>query len=405
MRIVILSTKVPYPPRDGGAIATLNLAESLADQGNEVSMLCLNTNKHHFDIQNIENRLKEKISFYAIDHNTNINYLKLILNFFFSSKPYNSQRFVSVKFKRKLLFLLQEIKPDIIQMEGPYLNYCVPMLKKFPGITISLRAHNIEHEIWKRKASTAKNRLMRSYYQILSRRIFHLEAQLLKHIDLLVSISDRDREKLIQIHSVKSINIPTGLDLSHYPTPLKPATADLFFIGALDWQPNTEGIEWFIRTVYSKLRMKIPEASFHIAGRNASEALKKRLLSLNDQGIIFHGEVETASNFMNSHAIFVCPLFSGSGIRIKILEGMLMQRVVVSTTIAAEGLPVSPGRNIFIHDDPDNMLETIQELYHNRSLYEEVALEARQFIIENFNNFAAGKKLSDFYKLNLTCFR
>ncbi len=402
MKILILSTKVPYPPRDGGAIATLNLAEGLADQGNEIVMLSLNTNKHHFDIKNIDSHLKAKMRLYAVDHNTNINYLRLILNFLFSTKPYNARRFVSRKFKQRLQILLEEIKPDIVQLEGPYLDYCIPLLRKFPGITISLRSHNIEHEIWERKATTATNRLLKTYFRNLSCRIYRLEYNLLKQIDILVSISERDREKLMQMHTLKSINIPTGLELSSYPVPSPPSSTELFFIGALDWQPNVEGLEWFIKKVFRKLRKEIPEASFHIAGRNASKSLKERLLSLKSQGIVFHGEVEDAPSFMNNYAIFISPLFSGSGIRIKILEGMLMQRVVVSTTIAAEGLQVSHGKNIFIHDNPDAMFETIVNLIHNRSLYDEVALKARQFIIENFNNFATGKKLSDYYKLNAT---
>ncbi len=98
MKILILSSKVPFPPKDGGAIATLSLAEGLSDVGNEVTMLCMNTSKHPFDVHNIPGVLKKKIHFLSVDHNTAVNPFLLVFNILFSREPYNARRFYTRPF-------------------------------------------------------------------------------------------------------------------------------------------------------------------------------------------------------------------------------------------------------------------------------------------------------------------
>ncbi|MFW5820583.1 MAG: glycosyltransferase [Bacteroidota bacterium] len=402
MKILILSPKVPFPPKDGGAIATLSLAEGLADSGNEVHMLCLNTSKHPFDVNMIDGALSKKISFHSVNLDTRVRPAKAFLNLFFSKEPYNAIRFYSRKFERKLVELLLNIKPQIVQLEGPYLGYYIPAIKKHSRTTISLRAHNVENEIWRRKAKNDPNPLRMRYFDLLSARIKTLEKKVLTEVDLMIAISERDRKQLRKLHEVKSITLPTGLNAYRYPNPEEPEFPTLFFIGALDWMPNQEGITWFIENVFLRLRKQQPNIKFHIAGRNAPEWLRQKLSGLNGSGIVFHGEVENAYEFMNRYAIFISPLFTASGIRIKILEGMMMQRVIVATSIAAEGIPVSDRKNIFIADNPGEMADIIIDIAGNKEKYDRIAKNSRGFVMENFNNLASCKRLSEFYRSNLT---
>ncbi len=402
MKILILSSKVPFPPKDGGAIATLSLAEGLSDAGNEVTMMCLNTSKHPFDVKNIPGVLKKKIRFFSVNHNTSINPFLLILNILFSREPYNARRFYSRTFDSRLAALLREENIEVVQSEGPYMGYYAGTIRKnAPHAILSLRAHNVENEIWQRKVITAGNPFLRFYYALLSERIRKLEARILEKSDCLVAISDRDRKQLISLKDIRSITIPTGLNPHRYPTPKDPEFPTLFYIGALDWMPNQEGISWFADEVFPQVRANIPDIILHIAGRNAPSWLAGKLDRRKD-GIVFHGEVDNAYHFMNRFAIFVSPLFTGSGIRIKILEGMMMQRVIVATSIAAEGLPVDDQKNIFIADSASEMASIITGICGNREKYAEIAKNSRQFVHENFNNFATSKRLSEFYRMNLS---
>lgn len=400
MKILILAPKVPFPPKDGGAIATLSLAEGLAEDGNEVIMLCLNTSKHPFDIEKIHPVIKKKIKFLAVNHDTRIKPFLLFMNFLFSNEPYNAIRFRSSKYEKKLQNILQSIKPDYIQIEGPYMGYYIPIVKKYSNSLISMRAHNVENEIWKRKSGKSKNPFVKSYLKTLSKRIEKLEARVLKNSDFLVAISSRDRNQLLKLTEIPSLTIPTGLNPHRYPTPKEPEFPSLFYIGALDWMPNQEGIKWFIENVLTRLRNKLPDIQLHVAGRNAPDWLGSKLRSYEKQGLVYHGEIDNAYEFMNRYAIFISPLFTGSGIRIKILEGMMMKRAIIATTIAVEGIPASNGENIFISDDPDEMISIITDLCQDKEKYNQIGEKSRQFVIENFNNLATSKKLSDFYRSN-----
>jgi glycosyltransferase involved in cell wall biosynthesis len=402
MKILILTPKVPFPPKDGGAIATLSLAEGLADTGNEVQMLCLNTSKHRFDVEMIHGYLKKKITFHSVNHDTRIRPVKAFFNLMFSREPYNATRFFTKKYKNKLVEILHKFKPDIVQLEGPYMGYYIPTIKKHAKAIISLRAHNVENEIWQRKAVNTMNPFQRFYFVMLSARIKQLEKKVLEQVDVMVAISERDRNQLRQLFEIKSITIPTGLNSYRYPTPKNPQFPSLFFIGALDWMPNQEGITWFIESVFLRLREKQSDINLHVAGRNAPDWLEEKLKEYTIKGIIYHGEVENAYEYMNRYAIFISPLLTGSGIRIKILEGMMMQRAIVATSIAAEGIPVSDRQNILIADSPGQMLDTILELTNNRDKYDSIARNSREFVMENFNNLATSKRLSEFYRSNLT---
>lgn len=398
MKVLILTSKVPYPPRDGGAIATLGLAQGLAYAGADISMLCLNTTRHPFQVENIPGEIKQNIRFYQVDIDTRIKPIPAVLNFLFSRKPYNAVRFESGAYSEKLQSLITSEKFDVVQLEGPYMGYYIPVIRKYSKALISLRAHNVEHDIWAGKSSGARNIFLKFYLRILTERIKRLEKKVLERIDILAAITRNDLASLLRFKRVSSIVVPAGIDPSGYPDPEKPEYPSVFFIGALDWLPNQEGLMWFIDKVLPLIKKSNPEIRLNVAGRNAPPGLKKKLFSRRSEGVVFHGEVDDAYAFMNRYAVFVSPLSTGSGIRIKILEGMMMKRVVVATSIAAEGIPVSDNENIILANEPEEMARKIIWLCSSREDYDRIAERSRVFVLQNFNNLAGSKKLFELYR-------
>ncbi len=136
-------------------------------------------------------------------------------------------------------------------------------------------------------------------------------------------------------------------------------------------------------------------AVLHFAGRNAPHEF---LQAMKHPSLIYHGEVDDARAFMSMYSIMAVPLLTGSGIRIKILEGMAMGKCVVTTSIGAEGIPVSDGENILIANDGPSFANHLKNLMKDKSLSEQISQNARKFIQENFDNFAISQRLRDFYK-------
>lgn len=399
MNILLLANKLPYPARDGGSLATLNMASGLADCGCTVTLLAVNTSKHYFPVEQIPGPIRSKIRFRTVLADTRIMPFRLLRNLLFSRYPYNAERFISEKILTLLGQILDEQVFDVIQLEGPYLFYCLPVIRKKSGALISLRAHNIEHEIWSRNALYSRNYFKRIYFRLLSGRIQKLETELLNSVDALVPISGRDASVFVSSGVRCPVHTATfGLNVSDYQATEPPPVFSLFFLGALDWRPNAEGLEWFINHAWPLIKLRFPETLLYIAGRNAGRYYRTKS---RDKNIILVGEVEDARRFMSEHPVMIVPLLAGSGIRVKILEGMAMRRAVITTSTGLEGIDAHDGQEVLIANDPDAFVSAISKMESDREMLMTIGSNAREFVVENFDNLAVCQGLMKFYKEQL----
>ncbi|MBN2893370.1 MAG: glycosyltransferase family 4 protein [Bacteroidales bacterium] len=397
MRILIITNKLPYPPKDGGAIATFSLAENLSEIVEKIDVVAINTSKHYFDIKNIPADFTEKISFFDFFLNTDIKVLKLLVNFLFSSLPYNAERFINKGFEDKIIELLSINKYDVVQFEGLYVLSYLKTVRKFSNALISYRSHNIEHEIWQRTLDQTKGFFKRFYVKILTKRLKKFELSFINSYDLIVPITNRDSEKFEEFGNKKpSLTIPTGVIIENYKsTEILPEKNSVFHIGALDWSPNQEGLLWFIDNCWPIVIAQKPEVKFYIAGRNAPKwFISKMKLQKN---IVFVGEVDDAQQFINSKQIMIVPLLSGGGMRIKIIEGMALAKAIVTTSIGIEGIPANNNEQVVIEDNSEQFAQRIIELINQPQKAVEIGNSAKIFVSENFDNFAIAKKLYGFY--------
>ncbi len=399
MRILQLMNKVPWPPKDGGAIACMNLTKGFSMLGHEVTVLSMNTAKHHIRIKDMPADFRSRADFRLVEVPASINWFDASINFLFSKLPYNAKRFISLAYSAELIKLLTEKQFDVIQLEGLYLCPYIPVIRKYSKATIAYRAHNIEYEIWERTASLSEG--MRSnYIQNLSKRIKRFEISYLNLYDILVPITDRDGLILDKLGNTKPRHTSqTGIDFaSLVPTAKKLEFPSLFHIGALDWAPNQEGLIWFFDHCWKKIHGENPQLKFYLAGRNAPDWLERHLRL---DGVEYLGEINDAYDFMNSKAVMVVPLFSGSGMRIKIIEGMALGKPIVTTDIGTEGIPTQDGHNILIANDADQFIEAITRLINNRELSNQIGRNAIGFIQEKFDNLSQAGALIEFYKQHL----
>jgi len=396
MNILVLTNKLPYPPRDGGSIATLNMLTGLRDTGNRVTCLSINTTKHPFPVEQIPVELKASIRFVAVDADTSIKPLSLLSNLLFSKQPYIASRFFLAAYTTQLVALIREASFDLVQLEGPYMGCYIKQIRAITRAKIALRAHNLEHLIWSRKAINEKNPVRRWYLRNLASRLRKFELEVVQQSDLLVPISAEDERSFARLGIRKpGITLPAGLSLERYPETNLPAEPSLFFIGALDWIPNQEGLAWFLRNVFSELTSLVPSIRFHIAGRNAPESFTQQL---NHPLITYHGEVEDAIRFIQSYRVMVAPLLTGSGIRIKILEGMALGRPVATTPVGIEGIEATKGVEVAVEADPEELSTRLAGLLTRDDEALPMARAGRQFVEKNFDTFEISTRLSQYYK-------
>ena len=129
----------------------------------------------------------------------------------------------------------------------------------------------------------------------------------------------------------------------------------LFSIGSMNWMPNEEGIRWFLEQSWPEIHRQYPDLKYYLAGR----AMPEWMRTLNMPNVEVLGEVEDAQAFIRSKSIMIVPLFSGSGIRIKIIEGMAAARTIISTSLGAEGIHYTNGENILIANAPCEFFDMV----------------------------------------------
>lgn len=396
VRILQLANKLPYPPKDGGAIGILNFTKGFYANKAVVSMLAMNTAKHYFNKDKLPPEIRKLAHFYTVDINARPEVWGALSNFIFSSLPYTASRFICKAFEKKLISLLKKDKFDIVQLEGIYLAPYIPIIRQYSDSIISLRAHNIEHEIWKRIAANApfpKN----IYFKNLTQRVKKFEKKYINEVDVILPISERDHQQLIDMGlKIPHHLIPAGINLEEYEMKRNEIQfPGIFHLGALDWEPNIEGLQWFLKKVWPIVLKEYPETELHIAGRGATASIQQML---SQQKVVFDGEVEDAHAYMHSKGIMIVPLLSGGGMRIKILEGMALGKTIVSTDIGAEGIHGEHQENIIIANDPESFARELIELISNPEKFNSIGEKARIFIRENYDNFALVKSLLNYYK-------
>ncbi|MBO7570721.1 MAG: glycosyltransferase family 4 protein [Bacteroidales bacterium] len=400
MKVLIVANKMPYPPKDGGSIATLSLARSLRKCGCIVDLLAMNTSKHYCNIGDIPDEISSEIGFHAVPIDTTIRASAALKNLLFSSLPYNAERFINKDFEKKLCELLAANNYDVVQLEGLYLCPYIPAIRKCSQAKVALRAHNVEHEIWSRMVENEKSLPKRFYKRIIARRMRKFELSHINSYDYLVPITDRDAKFFSENGNTRPIFVaPTGIGADNPLLSIDGTKAEyptFSYIGALDWQPNVEGLEWFVRNVWNKYRFMHSGAKFRIAGRNADKEFEKFLIS---NGVDYMGELESVVEYYASGTIFVVPLFSGSGMRIKIVEAMSAGKSVITTTLGTEGIATENGKNIFVADSAEDFIACMEKLASDKCLYDEISANARKFVVENYDNNIIASRLLDFYKM------
>jgi polysaccharide biosynthesis protein PslH len=397
VKILQLHNKVPYPPKDGGAIGVWNFTLEFARQGHDVTLLAMNTKKHFCDIETIPGEYTKMLKIIAVKVDAPITFGGAILNLFFSGRPYNAQRFISSAYKEKLKELLTGNTYDVILLEGLYLVPYIPLIRKYSQAEISLKIHNVEHEIWKRVVINETSITRRTYLKVLTTRIRRMERMAINKYDNLVAFTDRDAMFFNTMGNKKPYFVsPVGINLSNLILPKENIDfPSIFFLGALDWAPNQEGLLWFIRNVWVKVYEKNKHVHLDIAGRNAPLWFEKMIVG---EGIRYHGEVPDAYSFMNSRSIMVVPLLSGSGMRIKIIEGMAMGKALITTSIGTEGINTVHNQEIIIADTAEQFIIQIEKMITNKMFCEQLGINALKYIKNNYDISRITESLIGFYE-------
>ncbi len=280
-------------------------------------------------------------------------------------------------------------------MMTPYLD----TIRANTKARIIFRPHNTEYLIWSHLAAYEKDPLKKIYFRLLSRQLREYERSVSRSFRYIVPISDNDAEIFRAWHPAASLmTLPYGIDIKEKKEQRKKTPPAVLFLGALDWRPNLQGLEWFLQHVWPPLAQEIPDLRFLIAGRNPDARLAGLIKKYSFDGrAIFLGEIEDTEDLFAQGSVFIVPLFAGSGIRIKILEAMAHRLAVVSTPAGAAGLPAQDGEQILIARTPEDFLRAVEKLLQDETFRTKITENALHLLQEKFDREKLLRDLEKFY--------
>lgn len=302
----------------------------------------------------------------------------------FNPLPLAISRWRSAAMRRQIETLLAEQRFDSVVCD-----FLAPA-PNFPSLAGSvLFQHNVETVIWRRHAETASSALHRAYMGLQAKRMERYEARCCQESQHVIAVSDTDAERMREWFGLPAVSwVPTGVDLASFAPPegriAEPGCqSDLVFTGSMDWSPNIDGMLWFAQEVLPRIRAERPDVSVAIVGRDPAPALRD--LASADSRIRVTGTVPNIRPWLWDSAVSIVPLRVGGGTRLKIFEAVAARVPVVSTTVGAEGLPLSHPSQIRLADSPETFAAECLALLASKDLRREIASSALAYVGERYS--------------------
>ena len=302
------------------------------------------------------------------------------------SVPYAVAKYRAQEYKEAVVRLLNDGAFDAVVCD--FLPPVVNLPDRLPCPAI-LFTHNVEAEIWRRHAEMAANPVSRFLLVQQWRRMLKFEREALARFDLVLAVSDADRQTFGRSYPGALRRpahvVQTGVDTTYFApdtaaTPVR--RAHLVFTGSMDWLPNEDGMLYFVRDILPRIRQVEPETTVSIIGRSPTPAVKRLA---EQSGVEVTGRVDDVRPHVAAGSVYVVPLRIGGGTRLKIFEAMAMGKAVVSTTVGAEGLPVTHGHDILIADEPARFAQTVVHMIRDLDARRRIEEAARSLVVEKYD--------------------
>jgi glycosyltransferase involved in cell wall biosynthesis len=383
MRILQLCPKPPRPARDGGCLAMDAMTRGLLADGQSVRVLAICTEKHPHIPEHLDSDYITSTKYHAVDVETALNPTDA-LRHLIAGESYHIGRFNSPKFTRELENILRDEVFDVVILESLFMSSYEASIRRLSDARLVLRAHNVEHQIWRGLTQEARIGPKKWYLSKLTSQLKEYEINHLNNFDAVVPISEDDSSTFKDLGAKIPMHVsPFGMDFEKRPASSTLTSVDhVFHLGSMDWLPNIQGVQWLIEEVWPKVREQNSKVNLFLAGRNMPESIK----SDSSLGIHVIGEVENAAEFFTRNGIMTVPLLTGSGMRVKAVEGMSAGRPTVSTEIGVGGLGLVNGEHAFVANSPEEFANHILLLLASPDTASKVAQSGQAHIRNTFSN-------------------
>ncbi len=380
-KILILSSRIPYPLVGGDRIRIYNTAKTLS-KNYEIDLLCLNEGRVESEyVDKLKEVFNEVICFSYHSLRFKWNALKgfflkksLQVSYYYFREV---QKWMDDNYRRYGLIFCNHIR-TVEYMRG---IDCPKMVDLHDAISMNYAL-----------AATKAKGFWKIIYGLEGSRILPYEIETINRFDKSFIVSDRDRNYLIQrgARAKKIVTVPVAVkeEVINRSFSVK-QKYEIAFLGKMDYPPNTDAVLYFAKNVFPKLRKSDKKLKFIIIGANPPKIVSE-LIKI--KGIEVTGFVEDPYEYIEASKVFVAPMRFGAGVQNKILEAMALKKPVVTTTLGAGGIKGREGEHFLVANEPEKMVEEILNLLEDGKRRRSIGEKARALVEEKYTWERIGKQ-------------
>ncbi|MCX8054540.1 MAG: glycosyltransferase family 4 protein [Ignavibacteria bacterium] len=381
MKILQLAPRFPFPLDDGGKIGIANIFINFSRSGNEVHLFS-------FEDATISDDALEQAKQYGkvfvYPHIPKNSLFGAFLAFITNSSLYINKHY-SAKVLEYLSALCEAERYDIIHCDHTAMaSLGIALGRKF-GLPVALRLHNIEFMIWQRYAENLSDTNPKKLFvSQQAKALKKAEIEIMSAVDVCFAITEEETALARRLApEAKIVCVPVGVDTEKfkYVDMSNRESKTLAIATTYKWQPNVEGLTWFIENVMPILKNELSGVKLNLYGKGLPEKFR----NYSHLGVCPIGYVQDIVPCLQKATLYIAPLFVGAGVRVKILEAMATGLPVVATDIAAQGISAGKSQGLVRANSPEETAKSILALLKNKQMLSILGKSASEYVHANYN--------------------
>lgn len=398
MQVLLLTQVLPYPPDSGPKVKTWNVLKYLARE-HTVTLVSFVRGDQSADVAGLASLCAGGVHTVPIERGAIRDGVALMRSMV-TGAPWMMVRDDRAEMRTLLSRLAADRQFDVVHADqlnmAQYAEHVARGSATRPRLVLD--AHNALWLLYRRLATTMKPGPRRAMLERDWRLLKGYEGRIVRDFDGVLAVSEEDRAALGEAAGVERAMtvIPIAVDTDELPVVARePAARQLTHIGTMYWPPNIDGMLWFIREIYPRIREGAPETGLDLIGARPPQ----ELVGLNGQvpGLNVAGYVADVAPYLARCGVFIVPLRAGGGMRVKILEALSRGLPLVTTTLGCEGIAVKDGEHVLIADTPADFAAAVLRVLGDPALAQALARNGRRLIETTYDYRAACRPLETVY--------
>jgi glycosyltransferase involved in cell wall biosynthesis len=382
-KILLVTPFLPYPVTNGGAVRINSLTRHLAPNYDfhMLSFVEQASDQSHASLLTPPFQGVEIVKRIPVP----------VRDMLSAEVPESYSHYMSDAMRESMEMAIEKIRPDIVQIEFPWMAGYAPSLRSVPSVLI-------EHDVGNLlpgRGFLRESKGVQGYR--FSLQAMNWTVRHLPWFDRVVTVTPEDEQKLRWLFPGLPLRtVETGVDIDEFSYSYDGGEGPtLVYLGHYRHFPNEDAALWLLEEIFPRIHEKVPSARLFLVGSHPTRGI---CAWKGTSGVHVTGTVENVRPYFKRASLFLAPIRKGAGIKGKLLEAMAMGTPIVATSCANAGIAGRDGSELRIADRADAFAETVVDLLQDEEQRMYLSRMAREWVEERFDWRILAEKMAGVYQ-------